>query len=565
MVGCEATRNAEKPMPAILYKRAAFETEGSRLVGLQAGNRHFLDALVRDAGFDELACYVPDQQEFDAFRTLIAPVTPAEKTIVPILYGDHAGLSRAGVLHVPNPIMAPLLWQRRYADQRLYSLTGIIHSISSAHVMAAIGDLLIAPFQRWDALVCTSKSGRDAVATILNNWGEYLAARFNARPDINIQLPIIPLGIDCGAFPAGKEAADARARTRAQLGIGDDDVAALFVGRLAFRRKCHPVPMYLALQRAQQATGARLHFIQAGQFEDESEEEAFRAAAAQFCPDVRTVVVGGREVFRDQGVWFAGDIFLSLSDNIQETFGLAPVEAMAVGLPAVVSDWDGYRDTVRDGVDGFRIATTLPSPTAGLDLAARYHEFGNFRHYYGLAAMSSAVDIDACAEALARLVRDPALRHRMGQEGRRRARATYDWPVVMQAYRHLWDGLAETRRTAPMAAPTSAGQAPHPLCDDPFRVFASYATRTIGAGAAVSPDDRSSTGLEELRGCAMTEFGADWRIDQEMADAILDRVRREGTLTLAAIADDAHAPEDRLQRTIGYMLKFGLLRIANGC
>ena len=41
---------------------------------------------------------------------------------------------------------------------------------------------------------------------------------------------------------------------------------------------------------------------------------------------------------------------MSLADNIQETFGLTPVEAMAAGLPCVMSDWDGYRDTVRDGV-----------------------------------------------------------------------------------------------------------------------------------------------------------------------------------------------------------------------
>ena len=26
---------------------------------------------------------------------------------------------------------------------------------------------------------------------------------------------------------------------------------------------------------------------------------------------------------------------------------------MAAGLPLVVSDWSGYRDLVRDGVDGF--------------------------------------------------------------------------------------------------------------------------------------------------------------------------------------------------------------------
>ena len=38
------------------------------------------------------------------------------------------------------------------------------------------------------------------------------------------------------------------------------------------------------------------------------------------------------------------DIFVSLSDNIQETFGLTPLEGMASGLPVVATDWNGYRD-----------------------------------------------------------------------------------------------------------------------------------------------------------------------------------------------------------------------------
>ena len=46
--------------------------------------------------------------------------------------------------------------------------------------------------------------------------------------------------------------------------------------------------------------------------------------------------------------WAVADMFLSLVDNPQ-TFGLAPVEAMAAGVPLVVSDWDGYRYTVTDG------------------------------------------------------------------------------------------------------------------------------------------------------------------------------------------------------------------------
>ncbi|MBI3542646.1 MAG: glycosyltransferase, partial [Deltaproteobacteria bacterium] len=56
-----------------------------------------------------------------------------------------------------------------------------------------------------------------------------------------------------------------------------------------------------------------------------------------------------------RAVWQAADIFCSLADNVQETFGLTPLEAMAAGLPQVVSDWNGYRDTVRHGVDGFRV------------------------------------------------------------------------------------------------------------------------------------------------------------------------------------------------------------------
>ena len=59
--------------------------------------------------------------------------------------------------------------------------------------------------------------------------------------------------------------------------------------------------------------------------------------------------------------WAAADLFLSLVDNPQETFGLAPVEAMAAGVPVVVSDWDGYRYTVSDGVEGFRVPTLAPA------------------------------------------------------------------------------------------------------------------------------------------------------------------------------------------------------------
>ena len=55
---------------------------------------------------------------------------------------------------------------------------------------------------------------------------------------------------------------------------------------------------------------------------------------------------------------------------------------MASGLPVVISDWNGYRSTVRDNVDGFRISTQSLPPGYGEELAFNYM-IGkiNYDHY----------------------------------------------------------------------------------------------------------------------------------------------------------------------------------------
>ena len=42
-------------------------------------------------------------------------------------------------------------------------------------------------------------------------------------------------------------------------------------------------------------------------------------------------------------LYHAADVFLTLSDNLQETFGLTVIEAMTAGLPVVANDWNGYK------------------------------------------------------------------------------------------------------------------------------------------------------------------------------------------------------------------------------
>ena len=244
---------------------------------------------------------------------------------------------------------------------------------------------------------------------------------------------------------------EARRALRARLGIGEDDLAALFVGRLSFHAKAHPTPMYMAAARAaQRVRDRKIHLLLTGQFPNRRVE--------------RGVSRGGDPVLRRRHVpfhrwlgwtataqfvraaWRASDIFVSLSDNIQETFGLTPVEAMAAGLPCVVSDWNGYKDTVPDGETGFRIPTMAVGPSAGVDIADR-HAAGldSYDQMIGITSLATAVDVDACAEAIARLATDRELRGRQGAAAMARARRLYDWRVVIAAYQELWTELAELR------------------------------------------------------------------------------------------------------------------------
>ena len=214
----------------------------------------------------------------------------------------------------------------------------------------------------------------------------------------------------------------------------------------------------------------------------ETDHALYREAAKRYAPDVPVHFLDGRNPDVVRCCWAAADLFLSLVDNPQETFGLAPVEAMAAGLPVVVSDWDGYRYTVTDGVQGFRIPTLLPSGARqGQELASLHDQnLLSYQDYVGAVAQHVAVDIQAAAVAIARLADDPDLRQRMGEAGSLAVQQRFDWPVIVRQHRQLYNELAERRRAATSVEISAAGAgAPHPLRADPFADFAVYASSTL--------------------------------------------------------------------------------------
>jgi len=547
---------------AIYFHPDGYVTARDDLKGRHVAGESFLIGFLRHSGLPEFFCCSESRQFASGFFELGEKYGPGRplRLIAP---HERQALAEPGCLFIPGANIEMFAWERRRVGQRLYSICGVTHT--TAEHPPLYGGLLTAPLQPWDALICTSEAARSSIEAILLPYADYLRQRFGAARIPMPRMPVIPLGIDTAAYRVSEKA---RQKERKRLGIGPDDIAILFMGRLVSHAKAHPVPMYLALQKAARRLRKRLVLILAGWFGHEAIAEAFKEAARRDCPDVTVLHVDGRPREARTGIWAAADIFTSLVDNIQETFGLTPVEAMAAGLPGIISDWNGYRETVRHGIDGFCIPTLLAPAGSGQDLAEAYGRGrDNYDYYVGRVAQVASVDIDAAADAYVRLAADPELRRTMGAAAQARA-AAFDWAAIIPRYQEVWTQLAEIRARAEENAPWPGEQAMPPqsipLWPDPTVKFASYPSAQLsGEMRLVRTESASAAGLAAFLADPLNT----------LADGVLSpRADLELALEIMAPPHGLSAetmllrlpPERRLlmARSLVFLLKFGLLRRA---
>lgn len=562
----DAPRAEAAPAPvnaAIFYHSDGYDTSRPKLMGRHAAGEGFLNAYVGDPATRELICYAGSRAQFLDFRRRVEPLAAGR----PMKWIPHTALAQLrepGCVFLPGPGVAEGAWQRRFLDQRAYSLCGVTHTICTQRVMDSLGSLLTAPAQPWDALICTSEAVKASVERLLQDYGAYLADRLGTRASAAVMLPVIPLGVDCEAFQPSAAGESWRQAFFQKEGIAEGDVVALFFGRISYHAKASPIPMYLGLEQAARKTGKRIHLILAGWFAGPSVEKGFMEAAAAMCPSVRVIHVDGRKPEIRRNVWQAAHIFTSLSDNVQETFGLTPLEAMAAGLPVVVSDWDGYRETVRDGLDGFMAPARAPVQGLGQTLALRHFLSPEaYDEYVGVAAQCTAVDVEAVAAAYARLAEDEGLRRKMGETGRRRAREQFHWPVIIGRYRELWAEMALRRKRAGREVAPRRREAPaHPMRADPFRLFANYATSAIQTGDRMElASEDTVERFRRLKELQIVKLGRDLFAADEDCERLLKHLADARQATAAALLERfPQGQRATLMRTIGWLAKMGLLR-----
>ena len=163
-----------------------------------------------------------------------------------------------------------------------------------------------------------------------------------------------------------------------------DTLSITYVGRLVKNKGVRSLPRIFAAVK-EEVTDARLHIVGDGPL-----DERLRDALAPFGADV--TFHGELSHVEVARVLQRSTVFCLPSKS--EGLSLTTLEAMATGLPVVVSDTGGLQEIVQDGVTGFRLPPSDP---------------------------------DAFADTILSLWGDPHRRAAIGAQARTYAKANHSW------------------------------------------------------------------------------------------------------------------------------------------
>lgn len=251
------------------------------------------------------------------------------------------------------------------------------------------------PFLRW------SMESADAV-TAISTATAAAVARYTSR-----EVPVIPFSAAISDRPL-PEGAAAGARPLERAG----PVRLLFVGRLVERKGVHI--LIRALARVRERVDATLTVVGDGPRAARLEAEARRVgvdAFVRFAGHVGEEALG--EAYRTSDVFILPAVVDGKGDT--EGLGVVLLEALEFGLPLVASDAGGIPDIVRHGETGLLV----PPGDAG-----------------------------ALADAILRVIEDPAAARERVEKGRAHMREHFGLPGVVDRLLACY-GTALSRRGGP--------------------------------------------------------------------------------------------------------------------
>jgi glycosyltransferase involved in cell wall biosynthesis len=425
--------------------------EDGPVLGRKVANLTFVSALLEADPYDQYAFFLPGEDAVASLRQWLASAFPAlaadgrTRVATYLDLQDAFAVQPCHCMHLSD-ILERYTWLTQFRNgmaANIFPVTGLTHSLSYAHYMGGFLKHLWSGTSSRDVVVTTSECARQVM---LRAFADLRAAY--ALPEESFPAPrleTIPLGVDLNSLPRPSdrwESGNPRspgAALRSELRLGDDPVF-LYFGRIDPASKMDLLPLFAAFRRAERLGLPRKGYtlILAGWIEEDDE---LLTAMCRYGASMGIRVLGEARPSdaRRLALYAASDVFVSPSDNIQETFGLTVAEASCAGLAVIASDFDGYRDIIVNGEGGILAPTLGFCRSDELSLQAQWW-YDN--QYHLKLGQGTVVDVPALARAIALLGTDRAVCRRMGRNGRERVLRRFAWSRVIEQYVALWDRLA---------------------------------------------------------------------------------------------------------------------------
>ena len=361
-----------------------------------------------------------------------------------LLFRGVSRLPKMDILHSVKEDAIPLISMRQAMKSDI-PVTFTLHGIAEQHlIMDFFYPMLLLPFKPYDAVICTSESVRKTIENMFHRLEDIVNRTLSVSSPIKhqIRLEKIPLGVDISNFkPLDK------IRCRKKFGFETDEFIILWFGRFSDLFKADLFPLLHVFHKLLlNNKDKKLRLILAGSQDVGTDYAGKMYSEAQHIGIEKYVsIIFNHEIEKRSELYSACDVFTSPIDNIQETFGLTPVEAMACGVPQVVSDWDGYRDTVGKET-GFLIKTSWTNCMEDIATADYLPSNVNRRRMLQchLQVRSVAVDCTDYYEKLQLLIDKPHLRQAFSEASRRRAVEHFSLQNTVKQTEALWCDLYES-------------------------------------------------------------------------------------------------------------------------
>ena len=416
--------------------------------GLQQANNDFLRAIVRYSLFREVHIFTTPESlillkaEWGEFverygNNKVIHFFPA------YLLPDYFASTCYQVFHQGDPYIGHLASLRDSCAPRSFPITGRAHTLSTDNYLSHSRDLLLSPLKACDAILCSSQAQQQVMKRLLSAASASIADHIGAAIPYKGTLGLLPLGIESEiAFSEGQ------GRARELLGIDDDQFVILALGRITASDKMDLHPLLLAINDLIEVKGVRNVSLVIAGTADGSSELVQSLLKQAYNLNLESTVRFELSVDEERKQWLlsACDVFVSVSDNIQESFGLAPLEAMAYRKPVVLSDWNGYRELIEDGESGILI----PTLSADMDTVTRRVGLLLNRHAHLLQAQAVAIDINGLVQAFEWLMSNPKKRESIANAGYKRLLDQFQWSHIIDGYHGVVDQLnQEARKLSP--------------------------------------------------------------------------------------------------------------------